>query len=159
MESPGLGVGNFFYIPICLVALVTDECSARSRHPRDRRLRRGRRARSGRPSAQAVTTATAIRLVTFTIVGALMGFYASRNRQLVDRLRDLAGRDFVTGLGNARAFDDELGKRCASGRPFALVLADADELNELNQVHGHAAGNAALKRIGEVLTSTPSPAM
>ena len=52
----------------------------------------------GVPSAQALTTATGIRLVTFTIVGALMGFYASRNRQLVDRLRDLAGRDFITGL-------------------------------------------------------------
>ena len=78
--------------------------------------------------------------------------YANRNRQLVDRLRDLAGRDFITGCGNARAFDDELAKRCASGKPFALVLADADGLNDVNQVHGHAAGNAALKRIGEVIS-------
>jgi diguanylate cyclase (GGDEF)-like protein len=109
------------------------------------------------PSAQALTTATAIRLVTFTTVGVLMGFYASRNRRLIDRLRDLAGRDFVTGLGNARTFDEELAKRCAAGRPFAVVLADADDLNELNQVHGHAAGNAALKRIGEVLSQYAEP--
>jgi diguanylate cyclase (GGDEF)-like protein len=152
VESPGLGLGHFFYIPVCLVALVTDEMLG---------------ALAGVfasgvyvlavviapavPSTQALTTATGIRLVTYTVVGGLIGFYASRNRQLVDRLRDLAGRDFVTGLGNARTFDEELAKRCASGEPFALVLADADDLNELNHIHGHAAGNAALKRIGEVL--------
>jgi len=157
-ENPGLGIGNFFYIPVCLVALVSDAALG---------------ALAGLlatglyvvavvlapavPSAQALTTATGIRLVTFTIVGTLMGFHASRNRQLVDRLRDLAGRDFVTGLGNARTFDDELAKRCASGQPFALVLADADDLSDVNDVHGHAAGNAALKRIGEVLSQHGEP--
>jgi diguanylate cyclase (GGDEF)-like protein len=157
-ENPGLGLGHFFYIPICLVALVTDELlgalagvfavglyvAAVELAP-------------AVPSTQALTTATGIRLITYTIVGALIGFYASRNRQLVDRLRDLAGRDFVTGLGNARTFDEELAKRCASGEQFALVLADADDLNELNQIHGHAAGNAALKRIGEVLAQHADP--
>jgi hypothetical protein len=117
-ENPGLGIGNFFYIPVCLVALVTGEALG---------ALAGVLATAAYvlavvlapavPSTQALTTATAVRLVTFTIVGALMGFYASRNRQLVDRLRDLAGRDFVTGLGNARTFDDELAKRCAAGRP------------------------------------------
>jgi diguanylate cyclase (GGDEF)-like protein len=158
VESPGLGLANFFYIPLCLVALTSDEA---------RGALAGVFATSlyvlavelapAVPSAQALTGATVIRLITFTIVGALMGFYASRNRQLVTRLRDLAGRDFVTGLGNARTFDDELAKRCASGKPFALVLADADDLNDLNQVHGHAAGNAALKRIGEVVLQYAEP--
>ena len=158
VENPGLGIGHFFYIPVCLVALVTDEMlGAAGRRARDGPLRRRRGARPGVPSAQALTSATGIRLVTYTIVGALIGFYASRNRQLVDRLRDLAGRDFVTGLGNARTFDDELAKRCAAGQPFALVLADVDDLNELNHVHGHAAGNAALKRIGEVLSQHAEP--
>jgi diguanylate cyclase (GGDEF)-like protein len=159
VEMPGLGLGHFFYVPVCLVALVTDEV-------------RGALAgvfatcvyaaavviAPSVPSAEAVTTATGIRLITYTIVGTLIGFYASRNRKLVDRLRDLAGRDFVTGLGNARTFDEELARRCAASRPFALVLADADELNEVNHVHGHAAGNAALKRIGEVLSQHAEPA-
>jgi diguanylate cyclase (GGDEF)-like protein len=158
VESPGLGIGNFFYVPVCLIALVTDE----TRGAVAGVLATAVYATAvvlapAVPSTQALTTATGIRLVTFTIVGALMGFYASRNRQLVDRLRDHAGRDFVTGLGNARTFDDELARRCAAGRPFALVLADADDLNDLNQVHGHAAGNAALKRIGEVLSQHAEP--
>ena len=157
-ENPGLGIGNFFYIPVCLVALVTDEALGALAGVIAAGIYVGAVVLApGIPSAQALTTATGIRLVTYTIVGALMGFYASRNRQLVDRLRDLAGRDFITGCGNARTFDDELAKRCAGGGPFALVLVDADGLNEINQVHGHAAGNAALKRIGEVLGQHAEP--
>jgi diguanylate cyclase (GGDEF)-like protein len=152
VENPGLGLGHFFYIPVCLVALVTDELVGALAGVLGVGLYVvAVELAPAVPSAQALTTATGIRLITYTIVGALIGFYASRNRQLVERLRDLAGRDFVTGLGNARTFDEELAKRCASGEPFALVLADADDLNELNHIHGHAAGNAALKRIGEVL--------
>ncbi len=159
LENPGLGLGNFFYVPVLLVALVTDEAFGALAGAAAAGLYVGAVVLAPAvPSAQALTTATAIRLVTYTLVGALMGFYASRNRQLIDRLRDLAGRDFVTGCGNARAFDEELGRRCAAGKPFALVLADADGLNDVNQVHGHAAGNAALKRIGEVLTQHADPA-
>jgi diguanylate cyclase (GGDEF)-like protein len=158
VESPGLGLANFFYIPLCLVALTTDEVRGAVAGVLATTLYVAAvELAPAVPTAQALTTGTAIRLVTFTVVGALMGFYASRNRQLVNRLRDLAGRDFVTGLGNARTFDDELAKRCASGKPFALMLADADDLNDLNHVHGHAAGNAALKRIGEVLSQHAEP--
>jgi diguanylate cyclase (GGDEF)-like protein len=158
VETRGLGLGNFFYIPVCLVALVTDETLGALAGVFATGLYVAAvELAPAVPSAQALTTATGIRLVTYTIVGTLMGFYSSRNRQLVERLRDLVGRDFVTGLGNARTFDEELAKRCAAGQPFALVLADADDLNELNHVHGHAAGNAALKRIGEVLSQYAEP--
>jgi len=58
---------------------------------------------------------------------------------------------FRSGVGNARSFDEELARRCAAGRPFSLILADLDSLTEINNTHGHAAGNAALKRVGEVL--------
>ncbi|HZR95175.1 MAG TPA: GGDEF domain-containing protein [Gaiellaceae bacterium] len=152
VETPGLGLGHFFYVPICLVALVSDElmgvlagCVAAGLYAVavvvDPRV----------PSALALTDATLIRMVTFATVGGLIGFYASRNRRLVERLREHAGRDFITGLWNARMFDEELAKRCSGGSPFALVLADVDDLKAINDVHGHAAGNAALKRVGEVL--------
>ena len=113
--------------------------------------------RHGVPSAQALTASMGIRLVTFTLVGAIVGLFASRNRQLVDRLTDLAGRDFVTELGNARTFDDGLARFCAAEKPFALILADVDYLKEVNDVHGHAAGNAALRRVGESLRDHAEP--
>jgi diguanylate cyclase (GGDEF)-like protein len=153
LERPGVGIAHFFYIPICLVALVTDEMIGGLTGALTSGLYAAAVVAAPRvPSAHVLTSATAIRCVTFTIVGSLIGFYASRNRRLVERLQDLAGRDFVTGLGNARLFDEELARRCAAGRPFALLLGDVDDLKRLNDVHGHAAGNAALKRVGEVLT-------
>jgi diguanylate cyclase (GGDEF)-like protein len=152
LEKPGLGVGHFFYVPICLVALVTDGALGAITGV----LTAGFyaiavEAAPGVPTADALTKATVIRLVTFTLVGGLIGMYASRNRQLVENLRDHASSDFVTGLGNARAFDEELARRCAADAAFSLVLADVDDLKDVNDTHGHAAGNAALKRVGEVL--------
>ena len=160
VESPGLGIGNFFYIPICLVALVTDEArGALAGVLAAGSTSRPSCSRRAVPSAQALTTATGIRLVTFTLVGALIGFYASRNRQLVDRLRDLAGRDFVTGLGNARAFDEELAKRCAAG---TAVRARARRRRRPERAQPHARPRRRQRRAQAhrrgADASTPSPA-
>jgi diguanylate cyclase (GGDEF)-like protein len=158
LERPGLGLGHFFYVPICLVALVTDGAFGTLAGVLAALLYAvAVEAAPGVPSTDALTKATVIRLVTFTIVGGLIGMYAGRNRHLVESLRDHASRDFVTGLGNARAFDDELARRCASGTPFALVLADVDDLKDVNDIHGHAAGNAVLKRVGQVLRQHIEP--
>ncbi len=159
LETPGLGLGHFFYLPIILIALVTDEAWGALTGALTAGLYVAAIELTSRElSTQALTASMGIRLVTYTLVGALIGFFASRNRQLVDRLTDLAGRDFVTGLGNARTFDEQLAKFCAAGKPFALILADVDDLKELNDVHGHAAGNAALRRVGEVLRDYAEPA-
>ncbi len=152
VETPGLGLGHFLYIPICLVALVSDEARGALAGVFAAGLYLLAIELTPRvPSVTSLSSATGIRLLTFTLIGALIGFYASRNRQLVDRLRDNAARDFLTGLGNARAFDEELARRCAAGNPFALILGDVDGLKELNDMHGHAAGNTALRRISEAL--------
>jgi diguanylate cyclase (GGDEF)-like protein len=157
-ESPGLGLGHLFIIPICLVALVTNELVGAAAGVLATGLYVGAVLEAPEvPSSQAVTDASLIRLVAYVIVGGLIGFYSKRNGELVERLRDLAGRDFVTGVGNARTFDEEIARRCASRQPFTLVLADVDELGEINNMHGHAAGNAALKRVGEVLRQHAEP--
>lgn len=153
VERPGLGIGHFFYLPVCLVALSTDAlggaaagllaaglyCLAVVVDPRI-------------PSRDALTTATGIRAVTFALVGAVIGLYAARNRTLVSKLRDHASRDFVTGVANVRAFDDELRKRVAAGDPFSLVLLDVDALRRVNEVHGHLAGDEALRTVAGTLT-------
>lgn len=157
-ESPGLGLGHLFVIPICLVALVTDEVVGALAGILATALYIVSVLEAPEvPSQQALTGASLIRFVAFIVVGALIGFYAKRNRVLVERLKDLAGRDFVTGMGNARTFDDELARRCASDKPFTLVLADLDGLGDINTIHGHAVGNAALKRVGEVLQQHSEP--
>jgi diguanylate cyclase (GGDEF)-like protein len=66
-------------------------------------------------------------------------------------LRTLAERDFLTGILNTRVFDEALARRCASGRPFVLLLGDMDDLKAVNDTHGHTAGNSELRRLADAL--------
>jgi len=63
--------------------------------------------------------------------------------------------DPLTGLPNRRAFDNELklrvGQWQADRRPFCLLAMDVDHFKSLNDRFGHAAGDRALCRLGEVL--------
>jgi diguanylate cyclase (GGDEF)-like protein len=154
VEVPGLGLGHFFYIPVVLVALafgtrggIVAAAAASALYalaivvtPRV-------------PVRDVLTAATAIRFVTYSTVGAVIGWYADQHRVDIERLRELAERDFLTGLLNARAFDEALARWCAAEEPFALVLADMDDLKLINDAHGHTEGNRAIRRVAETLTA------
>jgi diguanylate cyclase (GGDEF)-like protein len=157
-EQPGLGIGHFFYVPICLVALVTDELLGAAAGLLGALLYvLAVVVTPQMPSADVITSSTVIRLVTFTTVGALLGWYASRNRKLLGELDKRAFQDFLTGVGNARFFDSRLAERCAAGKPFTLVLADLDDLGKINDTHGHDAGNTALCRVASALSEIAWP--
>lgn len=152
VDRPTLGLGHFFYVPICVVALVSDELGgALAGVFAAGMYSLAVVAAPNVPSTQALTSATGIRLITFTAVGALVGLYARRNRELVSRLRGHAESDFVTDVANVRAFDAELEARCESDHPFTLVLVDIDELRHVNEVHGRQAGDAALRKVASAI--------
>src|SRR6266536_2366321 len=90
-------------------------------------------------------------------LGLVIGWFAVSNRRLVDRLQDLAERDFLTGLVNTRVFDEALTRRCAAGEPFVLVLGDIDNLKEINDAHGHAEGNKVIRRLAASFTMHIGP--
>jgi diguanylate cyclase (GGDEF)-like protein len=100
-----------------------------------------------------LTEATAVRTFTFCTVGAIIGWFASEHRHHLAQLRQLADRDFLTGLLNTRVFDDELAHRCAGNGPFVLVLGDMDNLKDINNTHGHTEGNRALQAVAHALTA------
>ena len=69
----------------------------------------------------------------------------------IDRLAELgrrADRDAMTGLANRRAFDERFAQAGPSGRwPVgALLLVDLDVFKQINDTHGHAAGDLCLRR-------------
>jgi diguanylate cyclase (GGDEF)-like protein/PAS domain S-box-containing protein len=70
------------------------------------------------------------------------------------KLRDLAMRDPLTGLANRRHLDEMLDLRLSlfesTGLPFSVLMADLDHFKEINDTHGHAAGDQALVRFGQV---------
>jgi len=71
------------------------------------------------------------------------------------KLTYLSTHDALTGLYNRTFFDDAI-KRIESGRqfPISIVMADVDDLKEINDRNGHAAGDETLKQTAKVLLSS-----
>jgi diguanylate cyclase (GGDEF)-like protein/PAS domain S-box-containing protein len=75
----------------------------------------------------------------------------SDRKQAEDELAYLAHFDALTGLPNRALFRDRLAGAMArakrSGHTLALLLFDLDRFKEVNDVHGHAAGDAVLRAV------------
>jgi diguanylate cyclase (GGDEF)-like protein len=151
-EIPGLGLGHFFYIPVALLALACGTQVGFLGGSLAAALYALAIIVTPRlPTRDVLTAATAIRFTTFSSCGVLVGWFANEHRRHLDQLRDLAERDFLTGILNTRVFDEALARRCASSRPFLLLLGDMDNLKTVNDTHGHAAGNSELRRLADAL--------
>ncbi|HEY0376765.1 MAG TPA: diguanylate cyclase [Pyrinomonadaceae bacterium] len=76
-------------------------------------------------------------------------------KQTVDRLRAEADRDYLTGLANRRRFRTALGQEVERWRrynvPCALVLSDIDHLKQVNDKHGHSAGDRVIRHAASAL--------
>jgi diguanylate cyclase (GGDEF)-like protein len=157
-EVPGLGLGHFFYIPVALLALACGTRGGFLGGVLAAALYASAIAITPRlPTRDVITYATAIRFVTFTSCGMLVGWFANEHRRHVEQLRNLAERDFLTGILNTRVFDEALARRCAAGGPFLLLLGDMDNLKSVNDTHGHAAGNTELRRLADALARVLRP--
>ena len=157
-ERPGLGIGHFLYISIALAAMAGGPAlGALAGMLATGFYVSGVLLNPQMPSHEILSAGTFTRLATYVSIGALIGWFASRNRTMMSELRILAERDVLTGLPNTRAFEAAITRRLASGIPFALLLADMDSLGEFNRDEGFAAGNEALRKLAENLAGAVSP--
>ena len=73
-------------------------------------------------------------------------------------LRKLAETDPLTNLMNRRAFMDAAADAMRYfqryNRPIAMLMVDIDHFKRVNDQHGHAAGDAVIRRIGELIAQT-----
>jgi diguanylate cyclase (GGDEF)-like protein len=98
------------------------------------------------------TLALALRTGSYALI---LGGTLLDNARLFEQVRQLAVSDSLTGLGNYRALlnalESEIQRSSRSGRSFAMVLMDLDNLKQINDRHGHLVGSHAICRLGNVL--------
>ncbi|MTV31487.1 diguanylate cyclase [Rhodoblastus acidophilus] len=79
---------------------------------------------------------------------------AERLHQMQHKLVEMATRDGLTGLYNRPAFFSRAAKLCAEhSAPFAGIMADIDHFKSINDTHGHAAGDKAIRAVAECFKS------
>lgn len=76
-------------------------------------------------------------------------------RKRIAQLERLSATDDLTGLENRRGFMDHLRRHVAAARRHGetgiLALCDLDGLKQVNDRHGHPAGDAMLRRFAELM--------
>ena len=112
-------------------------------------------ARADAGSVQQIFEAGADDYVKKPFVGPEL---VTRIRNRLDRVhlyRELAETDGLTGVASRRkstaALEDLIALAGRFGQPLSIAMIDLDHFKELNDRLGHAAGDAALRRIGDML--------
>jgi diguanylate cyclase (GGDEF)-like protein len=79
----------------------------------------------------------------------------AKARGRIASLEHLADEDSLTPIANRRAFVRQLTRTIAVshryGVPASIVYFDVNDMKQINDAHGHAAGDAALRHIATVL--------
>lgn len=92
-------------------------------------------------------------LIIVTLAIAIFSLSALSRAQYTAELRRQATHDGLTGLLNRNEFLRQAGAaigRLSADTPAVVVLADVDRFKELNDRHGHSAGDRALAAVGSI---------
>lgn len=108
--------------------------------------------------------AVAVAGVGLMVIGTGVASYLIDERtsaESVDRLRRMALNDTLTGMPNRAHFseylDREVERARANGWTIAILSIDLNRFKEINDVHGHKAGDNALQVIGARLAGLLEP--
>lgn len=93
------------------------------------------------------------RLFAYLLVALLVSII----RTLYDREISMARIDYLTGIANAKGFNEQLANEVARHRrnlsPFAVAYIDCDNFKTVNDTHGHAAGDRLLQLVAATCQS------
>ncbi|MBU2464428.1 MAG: GGDEF domain-containing protein [Candidatus Edwardsbacteria bacterium] len=92
-----------------------------------------------------------VRLSSFVVVT----YALSELRKVLDKEKNYARQDFLTGAANSRNFMEtaqaELQKARAGGHAIALAYIDLDNFKGVNDTFGHSVGDQLLKLVAEII--------
>ena len=82
-------------------------------------------------------------------------------QRVIDGLCELSLKDPLTGLSNRRHFRSVLERTtdmvARSGEPALLLMVDIDHFKNVNDTHGHQAGDLVLKAVAQALAKCVRP--
>ena len=116
-------------------------------------------------AAEAVSVATSLPIhlavIDTSFVAAALGtttgilvYSGERVDLLITQLREQAAIDPLTGLVTRRVLDSAATSSLLSANSdggTALIIVDIDHFKQINDVHGHPAGDLVLKRVADLL--------
>ena len=109
----------------------------------------------------AITIILGLLLLTAASAAMLLRDRLERvRRREIERLKQAALTDSLTGLGNHRAFEEALVHHLRdakqAGEPLSLALLDLDGLKQTNDAYGHQAGDECIRTVAAVLEEAGS---
>jgi len=114
------------------------------------------------PDGVLVPVAARGRDITFHGEKARVGCFVDlRERKEAEKhIRYLALHDPLTGLPNRVLFTESLNEivaRAGDGRAFGIAMIDLDRFKDINDIHGHQAGDAVIREVSARLMAAVGP--
>jgi diguanylate cyclase len=78
---------------------------------------------------------------------------ANRSLILTKELEFQSSHDAMTNMPNIRYFKNKVEKLFNQNIPIAIAMFDVDHFKHYNDTHGHPAGDAVLKNMGQILNA------
>lgn len=110
------------------------------------------------------------RVVWVQVTGTMLRDVEGRPKQIIKQVQDITERklleqhlekqartDFLTGLSNRRHFlevaEQELARAQRYDTPLSLAMLDLDHFKQINDTHGHEAGDKVLQHLAQICRS------
>lgn len=131
---PGLGLGQLFYLPIVLVALASGPVAGAGAGLFAFVLWILTVVFASRLDMDGTTeTQLTIRLATFAVAGATVGYFSARGRHMLrdslhvlEELLLIARRDVATGVSTGERFVDLVERHLARRRPVVILVGELE---------------------------------
>jgi len=105
--------------------------------------------------------AALIVFLILTIIYLVARSFIKELKTAETKLVEMATQDFLTGLLNRREtfrrLDEELQRSRRLATPFSVLLLDLDHFKQVNDVHGHSAGDLVLQAVAAALRQGVRP--